>query len=91
MRFEQNCLRTGALGILNEVEKGLVEEEKDAIRQYSEKFGECRDGTDAGLSKKYGTDIERHKRRVWLCWVNQVVAVGIDLDPNCPLYHELIA
>ncbi|CAK9106868.1 Uncharacterized protein SCF082_LOCUS49776 [Durusdinium trenchii] len=33
------------------VEKGLVEEEKDAIRQYSEKFGECRDGTDAGYNR----------------------------------------
>lgn len=28
--------------------KDLVVDDKEAIRQYAEKFGECRDGTDAG-------------------------------------------
>ena len=26
-----------------------VDDEKEALRQYAEKFGECRDGTKAGL------------------------------------------
>ena len=26
-----------------------VDDEKEALRQYAEKFGECRDGTEAGL------------------------------------------
>ena len=30
--------------------KDLVVDDKDAIRQYAEKFGECRDGTDSGAS-----------------------------------------
>ena len=28
-----------------------VDDEKEALRQYADKFGECRDGTEAGLER----------------------------------------
>mmetsp|Transcript_58316 Transcript_58316/g.138812 ORF Transcript_58316/g.138812 Transcript_58316/m.138812 type:complete len:935 (+) Transcript_58316:99-2903(+) len=32
--------------------KGLADDEQDALRQYTEKFGECRDGSNPGYSRK---------------------------------------
>ena len=38
--------------MFGEVEEGpIVDDEGEVIKQYCEKFGECRDGTDAGVGR----------------------------------------